>query len=210
MSKGPKHSFKTLLSEFAKSRELDAGDRDHLSRWSDDDRAADVWSKISDGIRKTQGVESNYYASYFIEEILSLRHFVRNPNIRPAYVERARDAERVARFLNGSVGLPPPLPQFPNYEGLAASLIELSKMLRDQAARSGNVGLVRSSRKSKLLARSNFSRLVSDLLKSLCGQPLDIETAALTQIAFDEEKTDTVFVRNARRSPAKRGKATLT
>jgi hypothetical protein len=209
MIKKPKYPFKSMLSKFAKSREFDAADRDHLSRWSDDDRAEEVWSEISDGIRKTQGIEPSHYAHFFIQEVLSLRGFVRNPNVRPAYLERALDAERVARFLNGSVGLPPPFPQFPNYEGLAASLNELSKMLRDQAARSGNVGLVRSSRKSKSLARSDFSRLVSDLLKSLCGQPLDIETAALTQIAFDEKKTDTDFVRNARRPRANRTKAIL-
>src|SRR5712671_4607135 len=102
MSDEPKHSFKSILSEFVKSRELDAADRDHLSRWSDDDRADNVWSKISDGIRKTKGIEPNEYARYFIEEVLWLRSFVHNPNVRPHYLERAADAERIARFLHGS------------------------------------------------------------------------------------------------------------
>jgi hypothetical protein len=207
MSNEPTHSFKSILSEFVKSRELDAADRDHLSRWSDADSADDVWSKISDGIRKTKGIEPNEYAHYFIEEVLSLRSFVRNPNVRPDYLERAVDAERIARFLNGSVGLPPPTPQFPDYRGLAASLNELAKMLRQQAAHFDKAGLVRSSRKTKSRARSDFSRLVSDLLKSLCNQPLDIETATLTQIAFDEGNTDTDFVRNARRPPVNPRKA---
>jgi hypothetical protein len=210
MSKEPKHRFKSLLSEFAQSRQLDAGDRDHLSRWSDDDRADEVWFKISVGIRKTQGIEPIHYAYFFIEEVLQLRGFVHNPNIRPAYLERAMDAERIARFLSGSPGLPPPTPQFPNYKGLAASLNELSKMLREQAARSNKVGFVRSSRKTNSLARMDFIRLASDLLKSLSGQQLDNETATLTQIAFGEKKTDADLVRNARRPPAKRGKATLT
>ena len=120
------------------------------------------------------------------------------------------DAERIARFLSGSPGLPPPTPQFPNYKGLAASLNELSNMLREQAARSNKVGLVRSSRKTNSLARMDFIRLASDLLKSLSGQPLDNETATLTQIAFGEKETDADLVRNARRPPAKQGKATLT
>jgi hypothetical protein len=213
MTEEQNQSFKNILAEFAKSRKLDAADRDHLSRWSDDDRANGVWSKISDGIRKAQGIEPNDCDAYFfIQEVLSLRGFVRNPNIRPAFLERARDAERLARFLTGPVdhSLPPAMLSFPNYEGLAQSLNELSKMLREQAARFDKVGLVRSSRKTNSLPRMNFSRLASDLLESLCGQPLDNEVATLTQIAFGKKRPDADLVRNARRPPAKRGKATLT
>ena len=210
MNKETTYPFKRLLSELAESLELDAGDRDHLNRWSDDDRADDVWSKISDGIRKTQGIEPNHYAHYLIQEVLRLRGFVRNPNVRPAYLERAMDAARIARFLNGPPGFPPPMPQFPNYKVLAASLNELSRMLREQSSHSEKVGLVRSSRETNSRARMDFIRLASDLLKSLCGQPLDNETAVLTQIAFGEKKTDVDSVRNVRRPSARRGKATPT
>jgi hypothetical protein len=199
MSKKLKYPFKALLSEIAKLRELDAADREHLSRWADVDRNDHVWSKISVGIRRTWGLEPDLYARFFVQEVLSLRKFVRNPNLRPPYLDRARDAERIARFLRGDIGLPPPMPQFPNYAGLAESLSMLSKMLQEQAGRSNKLGLVKPSRKTNSLMRSDFSRLISDLLQSLCGKPLDNETATLTQIAFNENKADKEFARNARR-----------
>src|SRR4051812_11591790 len=105
MTEEPKQPFKNILAEFAKSQRPNAADCEHLKRWADDHRADEVWSKISHGIRKRGGVEPIAFAYYFIQEILSLRAFALNPGARPAYLERAKDAERLARFLSGSPGL---------------------------------------------------------------------------------------------------------
>ena len=82
---------------------------------------------------KTRSVDPENYANIFIGEVLSIRRFVRDPRLQPAYIERAKDAERLGKFLTGFDGaLPPPLPGFPKYVQLAESLARLALRLREQ------------------------------------------------------------------------------
>jgi hypothetical protein len=212
MSQHPGHSFQRVLQEFASARNLESAERAHVGRWINDGRADDIWSVIAAGMRKgNRVIPDEFTAIFFIGEVLAMRGFAHHPGIRVQYLERAKDAERLANFLVGvDRGLPPPLPDYPNYEQLALNLRELAKRLRDQDARRKEIGLLRTSRKRGTAPRLTFIRLVSNLLTEICGRPLDREVAFLTQIAFSDREIDVNLVRHARQpaTSPRRGAAT--
>jgi hypothetical protein len=212
MSQHPNHSFRRYLQEFASSSNLDGAERAHIGRWINDGRADDNWSVIEVAMRKANRANPDEFtAIVFIGQVLSMRGFAHHPGIRVQYLERAKDAERLATFLVGvERGLPPPLPDCPNYEQLALNLRELANRLRDQDAHTNEIGLLRTSRKGGTVPRQTFIRLVSTLFEEICGQPLDRETASLTEIAFPGVEIDENLVRHARQSATKPRRGTTT
>jgi hypothetical protein len=169
-------------------------DRDHVTRWSKDPRAEEVWATISSRAR------SNLLTippRVFVGEMLSCRAMAQRS--APQFQFHAEAAESLANFLRGSEGQPPAMPSITEFYALAQSLEDAASLMRTQAHLSEEKGLIKNSRKSKTNPRANFIRLVSDFVFEVCGMRLDYEVGMLTEKAFPGIECSEDMVRAARR-----------
>jgi hypothetical protein len=195
-------SLKPVLTSLVAS-EPNGADRDHLLRWLDDPRADDVWTTISKLASKRHGV---VLAERFVHDVLSCRRLATNPNTFPSFLEHAKAAAKLASFLRGPQGMPPPMPHIPNYMSLANALDEAARLLREQATKS-DTGLGRSIRTRRSRPHLQFIRFLGETMSGFCGQSLDYETAVLTDIAFPGQETSVEAVRSARRPTTSKARA---
>jgi hypothetical protein len=100
-------TFRSVAEAIARSKSLANQSQEHLDRWRQDDRAADIWTAITARIGKKYGELANIYCKVFVEEVLTYRELLVSDYVHPEYLERAKDAERLARFLRGSSNSPP-------------------------------------------------------------------------------------------------------
>ena len=178
-------SFKAALISYAKTPGLTPEDRAHLQRWSDDDRADEVWQTIDRAAHKHGLLLPR---NVFITEILAVRRVAEAIAGRGKYRARsrryARQMEEVAEFLRKRhpAGMPPTLPRS---EELARMLDDAARAFRMEVEPSRDVpGVVKVSRKSDIY--DVFTSQVSNYLKNITGRWLDDKAAVLTEIAFKE------------------------
>lgn len=175
-------SFKAALISYAETPGLTPKDRAHLQRWSDDDRADEVWQTIDCAAHKLLP------RNVFITEILAVRRVAEGiagrEKYRDHYRRYARQMEEIAEFLRKRhpAGMPPTLPRS---EELARMLDDAARAFRMEVDPSRDIpGVVKVTRKSD--APDVFASQVSNYLKDITGRWLDDDVAVLTEIAFEK------------------------
>jgi hypothetical protein len=178
-------SFKAALISYAETPDLTLEDRAYLQRWSDDDRADEVWQTIDRAAHKHGLLLPR---NVFITEILAVRRVAEAIAGRGKYRARfrtyARQMEEIAEFLRKRhpAGMPPTLPRS---EELARMLDDAARAFRMEVDPSRDIpGVVKVTRKSD--APDVFASQVSNYLQDITGRWLDDEAAVLTEIAFEE------------------------
>jgi hypothetical protein len=206
-----RESFNAVLGEYKKSSASGSDDRAHLQRWTNDDRAEQVWDKIQCAVR---GNKLWLPPKIFITDILAARRVAIATGHRGELRERYRNAtdemERVAKFLRKPH--PYGMPGYPQSTKLARMLDEAASYFRTIVEPSRNVpGVLKFGRQSQ--PHMIFISMVSNDLKKKNRRWLDEEVGVLAEIAFDSRDTiDPDAVRWARRQgPArKKGRPDLT
>jgi hypothetical protein len=201
-------SLKAALVSYRETPGLTPVDSAHLQRWSDDDRADEVWLTIE---RAAQEHELAVPPHVFIREILAIRRVAKAIASRGKYRDRyhtyAKQMEKIAKFLREPhpLGMPPTLP---GSEKLARMLDAAARVYRREVDPSRAVpDVVKVTRESDTPAV--FMNQTSNYLKGITGQWLDDQVAVLTEIAFKkigdvESEQVKRFRRNIKRRSASR------
>jgi hypothetical protein len=203
-----KPSLKLEITSVLQSDNLLSEEKAFLERWLADSRADDIWSKIEAKIEKKCGdFFTSGSKSVFVREILGGLQIADYPPDSKAMLKQAENAESIAKFLRGAGSRPLP-PILPNSEALIASLVNLSRTLREGAQRQNERGIRQVSRidRNGSRKRGTFSWWISETLRSFCGQPLDEAAAFFTDLAFPREETDADKIRNTRRPRTRAGR----
>jgi hypothetical protein len=175
-------------------------DRVYLELLANDPFTEQVWTKIEN----TCGKQPKLIMRIFIRDVLVARHLAAAADALPDYLARAKQAESLAAFLEGSVPLPPPVPM----EGLSAQvalLNEIAAKLRERA----KVSRIRRSRKDVNGSQQYilFIQLLSLRFLEMFGRYFDAEVAYLTNILFPQAMVTTDSVRSTRRPTTDKGRA---
>jgi hypothetical protein len=187
--------FSSVAKVIAEQKSLTKERRQHLERWQRDDRSTGVWTSIADRIGKRNHDHAKLHCKIFVEEVLACRELILG-YVDPEFLERAKDAERLARFFRGSY-FPLLIPQIRDVTELASRLDDAALIMRKLHLRS-KTAILRPSKKKKSQPRVQFMRAISDLLHQFCGEFLDAQAAILTEIAFPDHPTSIESVRSAR------------
>jgi hypothetical protein len=182
----PAPSFRDVLKAYQQQLPTLVAEKDRrlvekvLAEWIDHADCEAIWATV----RPLLKVE--VARDHFIGEILVARITAKRLNTiarkAPSLERKAR--VRATRHLNTK-----------EYREATATI----EALGDFASRRGVLG-----RKGKTAARMIFMRLLSNGFVLWCGQPLDKEVAALTEICFSGEKSITTdTVRDARKKRAR-------
>jgi hypothetical protein len=181
-------SFAAALTSYAESPSLSLAHRAHVKRWSDDDRAEEVWNVID---RAAQECGRVLPVRFFIQETLGARDVAQSLHHQRKNRERYR--KHAAQMMEIANVLRKPLPNglllIPNGAELAGKLADAAQKYREYVAPSRNVpGVIKWTRESK--PAHVFMSLVSNDLNGIAGRWLDPEVAVLAQIAFDDPDID--------------------
>ncbi len=203
MAARPSASFKAELDSFKKesTSTLTPADLAHLKRWAEDDRADEVWNKIS---RKAWKRGIPLYASFFIREVLGARSISESvehlSTQRRFYQERATQMENLANFLRH---LRPSIILLPLAMKLPQMLEDTAKILREQVSPNSR-GPMRVSRvdRNGSRRRKAFIRVMSSDWPGICS---DYELSVLTEIAFDIRDVTVDQVKWAQRRTTRSG-----
>ena len=187
------NSFRAVLAAYGTAPgsagtlpHLTKGDREHLKRWADDDRADEVWNAINCAIRE-RGFQDGFIEWWFIQEVLgqrslaeSIGSFRKERDVYRRYGAQLQEAANILREKS---------PDGIQRDELARKLEDVVEQYQTFFAISwDNPGVVRWNRKSKPF--DIFISSLSNILKGLAGRWLDYEVAVLTQIAFDDPDID--------------------
>jgi len=181
-------SFTAALISYAEFAGLSPAHRAHLKRWSDDDRAEEVWNVIDHAARE-HGVVLP--VRFFIQETPGARDIAQSLHHQRKHRERYR--KYAAQMIEIANVLRKPLPNglllIPNGVELAGKLDVAAQKYREYVAPSRNVpGVIKWTRESK--PSDVFMSQVSNDLNGSTGRWLDYEVAVLAQIAFDDPDID--------------------
>ena len=189
------NSFRAVLAAYGTTPgsagtlpHLNKGDREHLKRWADDDRADEVWETINCAIQE-RGLTfpDGFIEWWFIQEILGQRRlaesigsFRKQRDVYRRYAAQLQDAANLLREKP---------PDGIQRDELARKLEDVAEQYQTFVAVSwDNPGVVRWTRQSK--QSDIFISSLSNIMKDLAGRWLDDEVAVLTQIAFDDPDID--------------------
>jgi hypothetical protein len=170
--------------------------REHIERWMEDPRVQVVWEKLA-------ATAPDLEPKAFIHFVLMLRQGVSDASAQRYYIEkcntwRAKYNKVLKRLVSSQMPDLELARQLENVvEGLqlnAAILSFVTTLGRDNSSRQEEDGA---------RARKLFEMELSRYFQDICGQWLDREVAALTEIAFPGKEINEDMVRGMRRSCAK-------
>ena len=170
--------------------------REHIERWMEDPRVQEVWEKLA-------ATAPDLEPKAFIHFVLMLRQGVSDASAQRYYIEkcntwRAKYNKVLKRLVSSQMPDLELARQLENVvEGLqlnAAILSFVTTLGRDNSSQQEEDGA---------RARKLFEMELGRYFQDICGQWLDREVAALTEIAFPGKEISEDMVRGMRRSCAK-------
>ena len=217
-------SFKTMVSRFRaecaaiepQHGKMSKEDIDHLARWENDPRAELIWQKIQ---RFTWGPIGSYDPlDSFIPCVLLARRMAETASmldvIKRKYAARAADrrkladaAERLAKFWRKETIGDHPLAKIAvKRMRFFEQEANAQRKLSERVPGAPPFHVSRLDRNGSRLQRV-FMQVVGQRLIDLCRRPMDVEVAALNDIAFDtSEATSPYQARSARRPTTNQGR----